>query len=69
MILEKKKTNRYGPGPGNYQHLEAFPKDGKAFFQRFQSSKFAKIHNDARFKSVKDSPSPHTYDIKNNLSK
>lgn len=40
---EKKITSKEGPGPAAYSFIEAFPKDGKCYFSKFNSSKFAKI--------------------------
>jgi hypothetical protein len=42
-IVEKKITSKEGPGPAAYSFIEAFPKDGKCYFSKFSSSKFAKI--------------------------
>lgn len=66
---EKKITSKYGPGPGNYSAVEAFPKDGKCYFSKFISSKFARIAKSERFNTVKDSPGPQSYAINDDFPK
>lgn len=66
---EHRTTSKYNPGPGAYEAPCATPGDGKTFYSKFRSTQFAKINHSPRFNTAKDSPGPHSYDVRNNFSR
>ena len=61
-FIEEKKTNKKGPGPGDYSAVEMQPQSGRFAVSKYGDHKFAKINpNTPRFQTIKESPGPLSY--------
>jgi hypothetical protein len=69
LYQEKNITSKMGPGPAAYEILDAMPKDGKCYYSKFTSSKFAKLTQSERFSESKDSPGPQSYNLRDEFPK
>ena len=67
-VVAKNLSYLSNPGPGNYETIELFPKNGRHKLSRFNDTKLSVINNEKRFKDRQATPGPTDYSHLDNLN-
>lgn len=68
-VVEKHRSNKYNPGPADYNSVELQPNGGRFRISKYSDTKFAKINpNTKRFKTIEVTPGPLSYREKDSLN-
>lgn len=69
-VNRKKLSYLEAPDPGQYEHAQMMPADGKINLSKHRTAKLAVIDREARFKPIKsNSPGPMLYETVDNFNK
>lgn len=68
-FIEKKKTYRQAPGPGEHEAIDMEPKNGRFSVGKYNDHRLSIINNGKRFRTIKQSPGPPNYQEGDSISK